>query len=163
MARLNPINILKDDKMSGLWKQGTQGLEIWAGPVIDFMMRLMIANVFWKSGLTKISDWDSTLMLFEYEYMVPILPPEIAALFGTAFELLCPVLLFLGLFTRLGAVPLLVMSLVIQFVLGASNPAYDHVEHFYWMLLLGAIIIRGPGKISLDYLLGLKFKNWQKS
>ena len=61
-----------------------------------------------------------------------------------------PVLLTLGLFSRLAALPLIGMTLVIQFVLGASNPDYDNTEHFYWLFLLASIVIRGPGIISLD-------------
>ena len=68
-----------------------------------------------------------------------------------------PVLLVIGLATRFAAVPLLAMALVIQFVLGASNPAYDHITHYYWMILLTVIIIRGPGPLSIDHLIGRKF------
>jgi putative oxidoreductase len=72
---------------------------------------------------------------------------------GTTFELGMPIFLALGLFARLAALPLIGMSLVIQFVLGASNPDYDNVEHFYWLFLLAMIVVRGPGVLSLDYLL----------
>ncbi len=129
-------------------------LGIWVAPVLDLAIRLWIARVFFVSGLTKIADWQSTLFLFEYEYQVPILPVTAAAVLGTAFELVMPVLLVLGLFARLAALPLLAMSLVIQFVLGAANPAYDSVEHFYWMFLLLMIILRGPGPLSIDHLIG---------
>ncbi len=64
-----------------------------------------------------------------------------------------PVLLVLGLFTRLAAVPLLAMAMVIQFVLGAANPAFDHIEHYYWMMLMLVLIARGGGTLSLDFLL----------
>ncbi len=126
-------------------------LNTWAAPVLDLAVRLWIARVFFNSGLTKIHDWASTQFLFAYEYQVPVLPPDIAAVIGTSFELGMPVLLVLGLFARLAALPLLGMSLVIQFVLGAGNPAYDSVEHFYWMFLLLMIVVRGPGPLSLDH------------
>jgi len=125
-------------------------LQTYAGPILSLAIRLWIASVFFKSGLQKLDDWDSTVYLFEYEYMVPILSPALAAAVATAFELMMPVLLTVGLLTRLSALPLLGMALVIQFILGASNPAYDNVEHFYWMFLLGFLIVYGPGRISID-------------
>ncbi|HEU0204348.1 MAG TPA: DoxX family protein, partial [Burkholderiaceae bacterium] len=66
-------------------------------PVIDLTVRLWVAAVFFKSGLTKIQSWDTTLLLFENEYQVPFLSPETAALLGTGAELVLPVLLALGL------------------------------------------------------------------
>ena len=128
-------------------------IEAWAAPVLQLAIRLWIARVFFNSGLTKIQDWDATLFLFQEEYRVPLLPTSVAALMGTTFELAMPVLLVVGLATRLAALPLIGMSLVIQFVLGATNPAYDNVEHFYWLFLLLVIAIRGPGPLSLDHLL----------
>ena len=128
-------------------------LDAWLAPAVQLALRLWIADVFFLSGLTKIRDWDSTLLLFEFEYKVPLLPTSMAAFLGTFCELTMPVLLVLGLFTRLAAVPLLFMAMVIQFVLGASNPAFDSVEHIYWMLLLLVLIARGGGLLSLDHLL----------
>jgi putative oxidoreductase len=127
-------------------------LEIYLWPLVALALRLWIARVFFNSGLTKIQDWSATVLLFEFEYQVPLLPPGVAAALGTTFELGMPVLLVLGLATRLAALPLLGMSLVIQFVLGAANPAYDNVEHFYWMLILLTLIARGAGPLSLDHL-----------
>ena len=132
-------------------------LGTWGGPVIDLVVRLWMAQVFFISGLQKIGDWPATLFLFEHEYRVPILPHGLAAVLGTGFELAMPVLLVLGLFTRLAALPLLVMALVIQFVLGAASPDYDDAEHFFWMILLALIIVKGPGPISLDHWLGKRF------
>lgn len=137
--------------------RGVQGLmnllETWLTPLLDLAMRLWIARIFFKSGLTKLRDWDSTLFLFEYEYQVPILPHEVAAFFGTAIEIVGPVLLVLGFAARLGALPMLAMALIIQFVLGSVNPAYDNIEHFYWMFVLTMIVARGPGRLSLDHYL----------
>ena len=128
-------------------------LNAWGAPLLQLGIRLWIAEVVFTSGLTKIQDWDTTVLLFEAEYQVPFLPPDVAALLGTTFELAMPVLLVAGLMTRLAALPLLGMALVIQFVLGAANPAYDSVEHFYWMFLLLAIVVHGPGHLSLDHLI----------
>jgi putative oxidoreductase len=126
-------------------------LEIFLWPVVALALRLWIARVFFNSGLTKIQDWSSTVLLFQFEYQVPLLPPQVAAALGTTFELGMPVLLVLGLATRLAALPLLGMALVIQLVLGAANPAYDNVEHFYWMLILLTLIARGAGPLSADH------------
>lgn len=129
------------------------GLNRWGAPLLQLAIRLWIARVFFLSGLTKIQDWDTTVLLFQEEYRVPLLPPDIAALMGTTFELGMPILLAVGLASRLAALPLLGMSLVIQFVLGAANPAYDSTEHVYWMFLLLAIVVHGPGRLSLDHLI----------
>jgi putative oxidoreductase len=128
-------------------------IETWGAPVLQLAIRLWIARVFFNSGLTKLQDWDATLFLFQEEYRVPLLSTSAAAVMGTTFELAMPVLLVIGLMTRLAALPLIGMSLVIQFVLGASNPTYDNTEHFYWLFLLLVIAIRGPGALSLDHLL----------
>lgn len=129
-------------------------LNIWLAPVVLLGLRLWIADVFFKSGLTKIADWELTKVLFQFEYPVPLLSPNVAAALATGFELAMPALLVVGLFTRLAALPLLVMAMVIQFSLGASNPDYNHVEHVYWMLLLLVLIARGGGTLSLDRVLG---------
>ena len=62
-------------------------------PLVDLLFRLWIANIFWKAGMTKLANWDSTLYLFEYEYAVPFLPTELAAFLGTGVEITMPVLL----------------------------------------------------------------------
>src|SRR5262245_30212989 len=68
------------------------------------VLRLGVALVFWRSGLTKLPFGNlSTLALFEEEYRVPLLPPETAAYLATAIEIVVPWLLLLGLGTRLGA------------------------------------------------------------
>ena len=140
-------------RLTSLHTTVTDALARYASPVFDLLVRLFIARVFFRSGLTKIKDWDITVGLFADEYKVPVLPPEIAAALGATFELVMPVFLVLGLGARLAALPLLGMACVIQFALGAANPDYDSVEHFYWMFLLGMIVIKGPGPISLDHLI----------
>ena len=76
------------------------------GNVLDLGIRLYISKVFFLSGLTKIRDWDTTVMLFQEEYRVPLLPPELAAIMGTAGELVLPVFLAIGLATRFAALGL---------------------------------------------------------
>ena len=126
-------------------------------PLIDLIMRLVIARTFFLSGLQKLQDWEATVFLFQYEYAVPVLPHEIAAVMAATFELTMPVLLVLGFATRLAAMPLLGMAFVIQFVLGANNPAFNLAEHYFWMVVLATLIARGAGPISIDSFLKRKF------
>ena len=116
-------------------------------PILLLTLRIMIAMVFFKSGLTKISNFDSTIFLFENEYHVPLLSPIIAAYMATIFELGCSVLLIAGLATRLATLPLIGMTLVIQFSI------MENVMHHYWLAVLATILTFGAGCISLDALI----------
>jgi putative oxidoreductase len=129
------------------------GAENYLVPLLDVAIRLWIGLVFFRSGLEKAKDWEATVFLFQEEYQLPILPPDVAAALGMSTELAMPIFLFLGLAARLAAAPLIVMTCVIQFILGASMPAYDSVEHFYWLFLLFSIMLRGPGPLSLDHMI----------
>ncbi|RTK93444.1 MAG: DoxX family protein [Rickettsiales bacterium] len=120
-------------------------------PMLMIFMRLWMAKIFWYSGLTKISSWKSTVFLFKEEYKVPVIPPEIAAYFATAFELTCPVLLVLGLGARFATLPMLAMTAVIQFTY------LDLIDHRYWAMLLAVILFYGPGTVSLDHFIFKKF------
>jgi putative oxidoreductase len=118
--------------------------------------RLGIGAIFFLSGRTKIDGLltlkDSTFTLFEYEYALPLLPPDIAAYAGTYAEHGLPILLALGLFTRAGALGLLGMTATIQiFVYPDAWPT-----HLSWAAILLPIIARGPGALSLDRLIGLE-------
>lgn len=135
----------------------TATLDRLGTPVLDLIVRIMIGLVFFRSGLQKLQDWESTVFLFAEDYKVPVLAPELAAALGTFNELVMPLLLFVGLAARLAALPLIGMTLVIQFVLGSANPAFDKIEHFYWLILLATIVVRGPGKLSIDHLIRHKF------
>ncbi|MGE0424918.1 MAG: DoxX family protein [Reyranellaceae bacterium] len=114
--------------------------------VFTLLFRVSVGAVFFKSGLVKIQSWESTLGLFRDEYALPLLPTNVAAYLGTAAELICPVLIVLGLFARFGAAALFFMTMVIQFLVYPENWA----EHLMWASLLGFIISRGPGTLSLD-------------
>lgn len=120
-------------------------------PLWWVLLRVWIAVVFLKSGLTKIEDFETTIMLFEEEYKVPMLSPYFAALSATFFELVMPVALVLGLATRFAAIPLLIMTAVIQFTY------MDHVQHYYWGMVLLGLILHGGGKLSADYLIAHKY------
>lgn len=114
--------------------------------------RLAVANVFWRSGQTKVDGFslkDSTFFLFREEYRVPLLPADVAAYTATVAEHAFPALLVVGLASRLSAAALLFMTGVIQlFVYPDGWP-----EHILWATALLIIIARGPGAASLDHLL----------
>lgn len=118
----------------------------------NLLIRLYIAQIFFRSGLTKLRDWDSTLFLFEEEYQVPLLPPETAAYLGTGGELLFPILLALGLFTRFAASGLFVVNLVAALSLPDLS-ATALLQHGIWCAGAVYIILHGADKISIDFLL----------
>ena len=124
-------------------------------PVLDLGIRLWVANVFWKSGLTKIQSFDTTIMLFENEYQVPLLSPTVAAVLGTGVELVFPVLLVLGLAGRFSALVLFVFN----FIAVISYPDLHEIgvkDHIYWGILLLVPLFHGPGKLSLDHFIRRK-------
>jgi len=112
-------------------------------------LRLAVAAVFWRSAMTKLPNWETTVLLFQEEYKVPLLPPELAAYLATATELAAPVLLVLGLATRGAAAVLLGMTVVIQvFVYPGAWPT-----HLQWAAMLLVLLARGAGGFSLDALI----------
>lgn len=117
-------------------------------------LRVFPAMVFWQSGRTKVEGFtikDSTWFLFEHEYALPLIPPGVAAVLATAAEHLLPVLLILGLLTRFSALGLLAMTVVIQIFVYPGA----WVTHGLWASALLALMALGPGRWSLDHLLGL--------
>ena len=122
-----------------------------AAPLFDLGLRLYVANVFFKSGLVKIQSWESTLMLFEHEYAVPLLSPALAAWLGTAAELILPPLLALGLASRATAVALFVFNIVAVTSYPDISPA-GVKDHVLWGFLLATTFFHGPGPLSLDRL-----------
>jgi putative oxidoreductase len=118
-------------------------------PVVDLLARLWVAAVFFKSGLTKIQSWDTTILLFTNEYHVPLLSPQVAALLGTGAELTLPLLLAFGLGGRLAAAALFVFNIVAVI----SYPELEGAaldQHYVWGILLLVTIFHGPGALSLD-------------
>jgi putative oxidoreductase len=105
--------------------------------------------VFFKAGLLKYSSWEFTVLLFQDEYKVPLLAPELAARMAMVQELVLPVLLFIGIGTRLATLPLFGMLLVIQVFVYPNAWA----DHLYWAGTLALILTRGPGVFSLDHLI----------
>lgn len=132
------------------WYYRSSRLLAYAAPALDVVLRLFLASVFFKSGLTKIATWDSTLYLFREEYRVPLLPPDFAAWLATSAELALPVLLVFGLFGRFAALGLFILNAV------ATYSYYDQLsesglnQHLYWGLLLAVLLLHGVGKWSVD-------------
>ena len=117
-------------------------------------VRVSLAGIFWRSGRTKVMEntWimlsDNTVTLFENEYAGVPLPSELAARLALGAEHLFPILLVLGLATRFSALALLVMTLVIQIFV---YPEAWWQVHMIWVALAMVLIVRGGGKLSLDY------------
>ncbi|NQZ31946.1 MAG: DoxX family protein [Oceanospirillaceae bacterium] len=128
----------------------------WVAPLVLLLMRVVPAAAFFKSGQTKIANWDTTLYLFEDEYQVPFIPFELAAYMGTAAELILPPLLVLGIFTRLTSLSLFAFNIiaVISYPVIWGSGFYDH-QLWGAMLLVG--VIWGPGRLSIDHYLRAQF------
>ncbi|MFC3107357.1 DoxX family protein [Undibacterium arcticum] len=120
-----------------------------AAPLFDLGVRLYVADVFFRSGLVKLQSWDATLFLFEDEFAVPLLPPEIAAYLGTAAELTLPVFIALGFGTRLFALALALFNVMAVISYPGLSPA-GLKDHILWGTLLLVILFHGPGKLALD-------------
>ena len=121
-------------------------------------LRVYVGWQFFKAGLLKIENWDSTLFLFQYEYKVPLLGPENAAVLGTIGELAFPALLWAGFAGRLSALGLQFVNIiaVVSYAHVIFNPEFGTgalKDHLYWGLMLLVITVYGPGRASLDYLL----------
>lgn len=120
-------------------------------PRMDLIRRLTLAQAFFVSGMLKISDWDNAIYLATHEYPVSWMNPVMAATIGVAIELICPVLLALGLMTRLAVLPLIILTAIAQIVYQPVN------TQVFWLIILGYWVIMGTNKDSLDHLLrGLK-------
>ncbi|RZJ97207.1 MAG: DoxX family protein [Brevundimonas sp.] len=123
--------------------------------MIGLVARVAIAAVFFLSGRTKVDGLltitDGTFALFRDEYRVPLLPPDVAAVMATGAEHLFPALLVLGIATRLSALALLGMTLVIEvFVYPLGWPT-----HLLWAAVLLYLLRFGAGRVSLDHALKL--------
>ena len=146
-----------------------QASEAIPDSLIALLARFSIAAIFWKSGQTKIEGlaidlvggefalgWpklsESALQLFEYEYQLPLIPHQIAAYLAAFAEHFFPILILLGLATRLSALSLLVMTMVIQFLVYPG--AYP--THGVWAAALLFLLARGAGVVSIDHWIKLR-------
>lgn len=127
----------------------------WLGSLALLALRLPVAAIFWSSGRTKVDGWnifvvnDTQYFLFEHEFGLPF--PQLSAHVTAIAEHILPILLVVGLFTRLGALGMLIMTMVIQLFV---FPDAWFNAHMFWAVILFAVCALGPGKISLDYAIG---------
>src|SRR5215510_4316475 len=123
-------------------------LECFPLSIIQLAGRIGVGATFFKAGLLKYNSWEFTVKLFQDEYRVPLLDPAVAARIAMIQELTIPILLFIGLATRIATVPLLGMIAVIQTFVYPN--AYN--DHLVWGSILLLLLTRGPGVFSLDHL-----------
>ncbi len=127
-------------------------------PILNLVFRLYLAKVFFMAGLSKITTWDTTLVLFQYEYAVPLLPAGVAAVLATGAELLLPVMLVLGLGGRIGAAGLFILNIVAAISYPDISPAGMN-DHYFWGSMLLVLCVYGPGKLSVDNWLSKRFSH----
>lgn len=154
MFNLNPLHT-PESPASPAWRcalawvgRAVRGLEALQ-PLALLLARWHVGLVFFRSGLVKLEDWDTTLALFESEYAVPLLPPHVAAVAGTLGEVMLPLLLFVGVAGRFGAAGLSVVNVVAVLSL-PDMPEPARQLHVYWGSLLAALVLWGPGAWSVD-------------
>ncbi len=131
-------------------------------PIANLWARIYMGLIFWNSGVAKLADMEETVENFDPEedgdfiisFLPESIPPEIPAYMATIGELVLPAMLFVGLFTRFGALGLLIMTIVIQFFVDGFS--FDF--HYLWMIIFAMLVAYGGDKLSLDYLLGRKLK-----
>jgi putative oxidoreductase len=140
---------------TGMLRHGWCALEAmleWLQAPALLAARFYVAYVFFASGLESLRSWDATLYLYESEFHVPLLPPHVAAVIGTAGEVLLPPLLLLGLFGRFGALGLFVVNAValLSYMYALQPPAI--MLHYLWGILLIVLALWGPGRWSVDHM-----------
>ena len=147
--------------LARLWAlvERVAGRLAWLQPAAQLAARWYVGSVFFRSGLTKLRDWDTTLALFADEYHVPLLNPTVAAFMGTGAELVLPVLLVAGLFGRFAAIGLSVLNVVAVLSL-TDIPEAALMGHVFWGCLLAALMLWGPGRWSLDRLMIPRLRAW---
>ena len=132
----------------------SERIGLWLSPLLLLGLRLWVPWQFFKAGLVKVADWQSTLWLFREEYHVPLLPPALAAAAGTAGELVFPVLLAAGLATRWAALGLSMVNAmaVVAYAQVLLSDGYEAAlgQHWLWGTVLAVLFVFGPGRWSID-------------
>ncbi len=137
--------------LKAFWKNnnGLVSALDWLREPFLLLSRLYVAKIFFMSGLTKLNDWNTTVMLFTDEYKVPFLSPGVAAFMGTAGELILPIMLVLGLCGRFAALGLFVVNAVAVIAL-TDIPVPAFQQHVFWAWMLAMLAIVGVGQWSVD-------------
>ena len=147
---MNPLTADAAESTGIAWVDGTRAwLARFPLSILLFAGRIGVGATFLKAGLLKYNSFEFAVRLFQEEYRVPLLDPAVAARIAMVQELSLPILLFLGLATRVAAIPLLGMIAVIQTFVYPN--AYN--DHLVWGSILVLVLTRGPGVLSLDYLI----------
>ena len=158
MSTLTTISSMRSERgLRGAWSRLADFLSrLISDSLLALAARFALAGIFFQSGRTKVDGWltvtDGAYALFREEYKVPFVAPEIAAQLAAYAEHLFPLLLALGLCTRLSALALLGMTAVIQIFVYPDAWA----THLSWAALLLLLIGRGGGALALDRAIGLK-------
>jgi putative oxidoreductase len=120
--------------------------------------RIYVSWQFLVSGWLKLQDWDTTLFLFQEEYRTPVLSPAVAAVAGTFGETVFPLLLIAGLLGRYSAAGLFAVNImaVVSYAHVLLSEGFEAAlaQHYLWGFMLLVLVIFGPGRWSLDHLLG---------
>lgn len=126
----------------------------------DLIARLWVAKIFIDSGISKLQDWGATMVLFKYDYHVPLLSTTTAAYLGTAAEFALPVLLILGLGGRLAIFAFFVYNIicVVSFhFLWTPAGASGLQDHIMWGMLIMMLMFHGSGRFSIDHLIHKRY------
>lgn len=147
------------------------GFAIWLGPVVLLFIRIWVALAFWRAGVVKFDDPMGTQFLFNTTYQVPLLQPDVAAVFATWIELVVPWFVGLGLLGRFFALFLFIYNIIAFTSFPALWPhgfwtglfsVSAFADHKTWGLMLLAVIAWGPGRLSLDALARFLWKRWHR-
>ena len=150
-------------------RRSIDGLVAWVNGVIrtiaqpsltQLVLRFALALPFWRSGVLKWDGFlqlkDTAIFLFssEFKLYLPGGPygfpaPELVAFLAGSAEVALPILLVFGLASRVAALGLLVMTLVVQLTVPDGWPL-----HITWAAMALGVMAWGPGRLSLDHLIG---------
>ncbi|WP_108809815.1 FAD-dependent oxidoreductase [Sphingorhabdus sp. Alg231-15] len=127
-----------------IWVKTYRSIIGLVSPVFDLLVRLFVAQAIFRSGIVKLSDWDTALSLARFEYPVSWMAPETAAVVGVTIEIVAPILLLVGLLTREAALAILMLLVV-------SQVEYIPTDLNLWLIaILGWFVLRGAKGFSFD-------------
>ncbi|MEP2989260.1 MAG: FAD-dependent oxidoreductase [Parasphingorhabdus sp.] len=127
-----------------IWLKTYRSIMSLISPVFDLLVRLLVAQAIFRSGIVKLSDWDSALSLARFEYPVSWMAPETAAVIGVTIEVVAPILLLIGLLTREAALAIIIL-------LAVSQTEYIPTDLNLWLIaILGWFVLRGAKGFSFD-------------